>query len=182
MGKIYTLKYLPEFFHDIIDFAELCKTYDVEFLLLEKEIEKLLNNFFFDFLGEEGCKRWEDILKISMRETDTLEDRRFRIKSIYFGDTPYTKKTMLERLEMLVGKGNVTVSIDVKNYKVTVRVSLSRKNQLAEIIKMIEKMVPLNMIIDVKLLYNTYETLGLYTHDYLGRFTHYALKENVLGG
>lgn len=37
MGKIYTLKYLPEFFHDIIDFAELCKTYDVEFLLLEKE-------------------------------------------------------------------------------------------------------------------------------------------------
>lgn len=107
MGKIYTLKYLPEFFHDIIDFAELCKTYDVEFLLLEKEIEKLLNNFFFDFLGEEGCKRWEDILKISMRETDTLEDRRFRIKSIYFGDTPYTKKTMLERLEMLVGKGNV---------------------------------------------------------------------------
>lgn len=182
MKKIYTLEYLPEFLQDITDFAELCKTYDVEFLLLEKEIEKLLNNFFFDVLGEEGCKRWEDILKISMRETDTLEDRRFRIKSIYFGDTPYTEITMLERLEMLVGKGNVTVSIDVKNYKVTVRLSLSRKNQLAEIIKMIEKMVPLNMIIDVKLLYNTYETLGLYTHEYLGKFTHQGLKENVLGG
>lgn len=182
MGKIYTLKYLPEFFHDIIDFAELCKTYDVEFLLLEKEIEKLLNNFFFDFLGEEGCKRWEDILKISMRETDTLEDRRFRIKSIYLGDTPYTERTLLEKLEMLVGTGNVTVDIDVENSKVTVRLSLSRKNKIAEVEKMIDRMVPLNMVIDSDLLYNTHERLGLYTHAYLSKFTHQGLKENVLGG
>ena len=182
MEKINTLKNLPELLQDITEFVELCKTYDVEFELIESETEKLTNNFFFDTLDEQGCRRWEDMLNISRRETDTLDDRRFRIKSIYLGDTPYTERTLLERLEMLVGKGNVTVSIDVKNYKVTVRLSLSRKNQLAEIIKMIEKMVPLNMIIDVKLLYNTYETLGLYTHDYLGRFTHYALKENVLGG
>lgn len=182
MEKINTLKNLPELLQDITEFVELCKTYDVEFELIESETEKLTNNFFFDTLDEQGCRRWEDMLNISRRETDTLDNRRFRIKSIYLGDTPYTERTLLEKLEMLVGTGNVTVDIDVENSKVTVRLSLSRKNKIAEVEKMIDRMVPLNMVIDSDLLYNTHERLGLYTHAYLSKFTHQGLKENVLGG
>ena len=83
---------MPELLQDITEFVELCKTYDVEFELIESETEKLTNNFFFDTLDEQGCRRWEDMLNISRRETDTLDDRRFRIKSIYLGDTPYTER------------------------------------------------------------------------------------------
>ena len=122
------------------------------------------------------------MLNISRRETDALDDRRFRIKSIYLGDTPYTERTLLEKLEMLVGTGNVTVDIDVENSKVAVRLSLSRKNKIAEVEKMIDRMIPLNMVIDSDLLYNTHERLGVHTHEYLSKFTHQGLKENVLGG
>lgn len=182
MEKINTLKNLPELLQDITEFVELCKTYDVEFELIESETEKLTNNFFFDTLDEQGCRRWEDMLNISRHETDALDDRRFRIKSIYLGDTPYTERTLLEKLEMLVGTGNVTVDIDVENSKVAVRLSLSRKNKIAEVEKMIDRMIPLNMVIDSDLLYNTHERLGVHTHEYLSKFTHQGLKENVLGG
>ena len=55
MEKINTLKNLPELLQDITEFVELCKTYDVEFELIESETEKLTNNFFFDTLDEQGC-------------------------------------------------------------------------------------------------------------------------------
>ena len=64
MEKINTLKNLPELLQDITEFVELCKTYDVEFELIESETEKLTNNFFFDTLDEQGCRRWEDMLNI----------------------------------------------------------------------------------------------------------------------
>ena len=45
---------------------------------------------------------------------------------------------------------------------------------------MLEKMSPLNMLIDLSLLYNSHKILSGFTHRQLNQYTHKQLREEVL--
>ena len=47
---------------------------------------------------------------------------------------------------------------------------------LAEVARMLDEMVPLNIVLDVSILYNTHRMLQPYTHAQLAQKTHYAIR------
>jgi hypothetical protein len=49
-----------------------------------------------------------------------------------------------------------------------------------EVGAMLERMVPLNMNIDLDLMYNQHLTVGKFTHEFLSKYTQKGIREEVL--
>lgn len=72
--------------------------------------------------------------------------------------------------------GGYTLDVDVEGFTVTVRLALTEKAAYEEVDGLLERIVPLNMIIDLSLLYNQHDLLASYTHSRLGLYTHDQLR------
>ena len=174
-------EYLPDVLREILEFKELGKTTDERFALLDQESKCVLNNSFISSLDDYGCCRWEKMLHLAKRDTDSIEDRRLRILTKFLNQLPYTEKRLREMLDSICGVGEYTLKVDIELDCVRVRIALSRKNQIHEVNKMLEDVVPLNLWLDVDLLYNQHDYLANYAHRHLRKYTHKQLKEENLG-
>lgn len=173
--------YLPPELQKYIEFNLLGDSIDSEFNNLEQHKAKVLNNSFISTLDEWGCTKWEKMLHLVRRDSDSLEDRRKRILIKFLNRLPYTEKRLREMIESITGVGGYTLNVDIANECVRVRIALDRKNQYNEVLKMLEDVVPLNLWLDVQLMYNQHDYVGLYAHKHLGKFTHQQIKEEKLG-
>lgn len=174
-------EYLPDVLREILEFKELGKTTDERFALLDQESKCVLNNSFISSLDDYGCGRWEKMLHLVKRDTDSIEDRRQRILIKFLNQLPYTEKRLMEMLASITGKDGYSLNVDVDDECVRVRIALDRKNQYNEVLKMLEDVVPLNLWLDVQLMYNQHDYVGLYAHKHLSKFTYQQIKEEKLG-
>ena len=144
------------------------------------------NNVFLDqfieTLTDNGCKRWEKILNIQPKGTDTLEVRRFRIKSRINEDLPYTYNALLNALDNLCGKGQYEVTLYNNEYRLKVLIELTVKKLFDEVESTVKRMIPANMILEVSLRYNQYLHFKKYTYGQLSVYTNKQLREEVLNG
>jgi len=69
--------------------------------------------------------------------------------------------------------------LDANNYVLTVRVALTSKNVLSDVAKLLDRVVPRNLLIDLSLLYNKNNQLSKFTHEELKKYTHIQLREEV---
>lgn len=181
MSREVTLsKYLPEVLADVRDFKELTAAEDPEFTLYYEKADIVLDDCFVDTLDAYGCARWEKMLALAVKDTDTLDLRRLRIKAALNGDTPYTMRSLAAKLETLCGKGNFTLAYANDEYTLKVGLALAAKAQFDYIKTILKGIVPANVIIDVFLLYNKHSLLADYTHAGLHPYTHKQLREEVL--
>lgn len=174
-----TLDYLPDFLKQFKEFQEIAKAEDSVFSSLYEDIEQVLDNFFIETADAIGIRRFEKILGITPMDTDTLDDRRFRVKTYWSQIVPYTEETLRRMLINLVTERGYTLEIDNENYTVFVKVSLGEKKQYNAVMDMLKRIVPCNMLIAIDLKYNTNEILSNYTHEQLSAYTHKQLKEEV---
>ena len=175
-------EYLPDVLREILEFKELGKTTDERFALLDQESKCVLNNSFISSLDDYGCTRWEKMLHLVKRDTDSIEDRRLRILTKFLNQLPYTEKRLREMLDSICGQGGYDLKVDISIDCVHVKIDLGRKNQFQEVEKMLEDVVPLNLWLKVELKYNTHRILGQYTHRELAQYTHRQLREEKLHG
>lgn len=61
----------------------------------------------------------------------------------------------------------------------TVRVALTSRNVLSDVAKLLDRVVPSNLLIDLSLLYNKNNQLSKFTHEELKKYTHIQLREEV---
>lgn len=150
--------------------------------LLDKEAEKLENNIFITSACEEKIAKMEQILKIEKLDTDSLEDRRFRVKSRILSKLPYTYRVLKRQLDALCGAEDYVLNVDVENEIVTCLIELRRKTMFESVRELLEDIIPLNMIVDLRIRYNQYGvTLPKYTYAMLGKYTCHQVREEVLG-
>lgn len=174
------LLYLPDVFRDIREMKAHAVAQQPE---LEKEwaaLEELYNDQFLYLMGESGVAQWEKMLKITPMETDTLEDRRFRVINRFNAQLPYTYNMLEYHLTQMCGPGGYTISYNADIWTLIVKIALTSKKQFDEILKLIEQMIPANLILDYDLLYNTYGNLSRFTHAQLAAYTYGALRDEVL--
>ena len=145
-----------------------------------KLIEELLNDQFVSEATNKGLSRWERILNIIPKNTDTLNERRFRILVKLNEQLPYTVKTIREQLDVLCGINGNQLKLDNDGYVVTVKLEKENKNNFQDVRDYLRKVVPANMEIIVGLLYNTYGILSKFSHKQLSTYTYAQLKEHVL--
>ena len=144
------------------------------------------NNVFLDqfieTLTDNGCKRWEKILNIQPKGTDTLEVRRFRIKSRINEDLPYTYKALVNVLNSLCGEEQYTINLYNNEYRLKILIELTAKKLFDEVESTVKRMIPANMILEVSLRYNQYLHFKKYTYGQLSVYTNKQLREEVLNG
>ncbi|MCX7715050.1 MAG: YmfQ family protein [Clostridia bacterium] len=174
------LKYLPPFLQVVTEFMEIAESENPEFDTLKSYKADVLNDQFLADATENGISRWETILGITPKGTDTLDDRRFRVLANLNKNLPYTYTTLVQQLINLCGENGYTVSVDNANYLVTVKIALSSKSMYDEVNKLLVKMIPANMLIDLDLLYNTWAKVKSYTWGHFKTTTWRDLKDEVI--
>lgn len=169
----------------ILNIDEIKALYDMEDVTgeqLNNDIDGLDQDIIIETATEHGILRREEILGIKALDTDTIEDRRFRVAAKWSDTYPYTLPNLRSRLNELVGEGNYSLELDYATMKMTCRLALERKEMYQAVVDLIEKIVPLNIVLDVSVLYNRHNELTGYTHQQLSHLTHKVIKEETVGG
>ena len=140
----------------------------------------VLDALFVRYANEQGLARWERMLGIRPRGTDSMEVRRVAVLARLNEQLPFTERTLRLMLDGVCGPGGYTLEIIYREYRVFVRVHLWEKRAMDEAAALLGRVVPANMVIDLGLRYNTHRMLRPRLHRMLRGTTHRALREEGL--
>ena len=174
------IEYFPEVMQEMDDVQVYAKA--VQALLLREElaIENLYNDQFLSIMTETGLGKLEKKLNIHTLDTDSIEDRRMRLFSLYIKALPYTETTLRAYLDQICGTGHYDLLIDTQECLLAARIALTRKAQVQTIEKYIDDVVPMNMTIVVSLMYNQWISARKRTWGEASKFTCMERKEEVI--
>ncbi len=174
-----TIKYLPSILANIKELQVLMTANDSENLSLNMAVEELYKDQFIT-TTEIALQRYESMLGITPKGTDTSDDRRFRILAVYNKRLPYTKTILKEYLIILCGQDGYKLMMDYNHNVLKVQIALTAKSMYDTVKHYLEGIVPMNLFIDLTLLYNQYKMLHQYTYNQLSRYTNKQLREEVI--
>lgn len=174
------INYLPPFMREFREIASMMETEQFEIDKLNVETQNTLADQFILGLTENGVKRWESMLGISPKDTDTLEERRFRILTKQSAETPFTLRKLELMLTNLCGANGYFIKLTPENYHIEVKLAVGSHNKLSEVEGILNRIIPANMTKNIQLLYNTHFTLSQFTHEQLSARTHNQLRNEVL--
>lgn len=141
------LNYLPPILQEIKEFKVITACDDSENAELKIYIDNLYKDQFIT-TTETAIKRYEDMLGIAAKETDTLEDRRFRVLALYNRQLPYTLKVLEQNLTTLCGENGYKLNMDYVNKILIVKITIFSKLIYNAVWEYLEEVVPMNLILD----------------------------------
>lgn len=147
MNNRKLIDYLPPVLKSVV---ELVAIYDAQQPEIEKAWEALrfvMDNQFIDTATDEGVSVREKELNITPYDTDTLEIRKHRIKSVWFCRDVYTYQWLLNWLKSLGGEVS---DCNLNDY--TLNVTLLNSYDCIKVLKDIRRDIPSNIIINPTLL------------------------------
>lgn len=174
------IEYLPEWLRDFREIKILCGKQQIQAEKLWRVLELIWGNHFMDTLDESGCERWEQMLQLHHKDTYTLEERRNYIAGRLAEQRPFTYKGLKQMLSILCGREGYTIALFPETYTLVVKVQLISKNMLADVKKLLDRIVPANLVVDADLMYNTYVFLHPYRYQELKKYTMKQLREDVM--
>lgn len=174
------IDYLPDVLKTYREFKGITDGQQWLFNGLWTETDKAFADQYVETATERGISNWEAILKITPKGTDTLEARRFRVKTRLNEQLPFTLKSLRQQLENLCGVDGATADMAVGTYLLIVRIALVSKSNFNDVEEMLKRVLPENIVFDLDLKYNTHEVLSGFTHAELARYTHEQIRSEVL--
>lgn len=171
------LERLPSFLQEIAEFKELTDAEQPEFDEVAAAVRDLPNQLFVFNMGEIGVERWEKILHIPSKATETIEERRNRVVMKLMAQTPYTYRRLLEMLEQACGKDGFIVELDAANYSLTVKVAVTRAANYPDVVELVENVAPANLLVTVMQLYYRWRDYAGYTWADVSAMTWQQIKE-----
>lgn len=153
------ITYLPEVLWDVLEFRLLMDAEQKLFDRWEEKADSLLRSSFFDDSDEIGIARYEKLLGLVPRASDTLETRRFRVKSKFNERLPFTHRTLEQQLTALCGEDGFSLELYGDEFRLAVQVDLLAQNNFQSVSELLERVVPANLIIDLRLRTNVPGTL-----------------------
>lgn len=182
MRDIYLKGYLPDVMKNIKELQSIMESENIEIIDVLGNIEMIANNTFIDYMDEYGCSRWESILEIMPKASDSIDTRRLKIKSTLFGETPYTFNKLREILKNICGDGNFSVYYGDEAYTLNVGLALKAKDQYNYINSLLKKIVPANIFLNTRVLYNTHAQIRdkPMTYEVMMKYSHKGLSEEEI--
>lgn len=174
--------YLPPILLKTYEFPLLCDTEQSEFDILSAAADEVLDAQFISTAGEHAIARYERIFAITPQDTDTLDERRFRVLAKTSTQLPFSVRRLRQQLAMLCGEDGYKLEVDGSTYTITVKVELTAKRNRNAVEELLHSILPANLICTCTLLYNQNEMFAGCTHAQLAAYTHKELKEEVLDG
>lgn len=173
------INYLPHFMQVYGELKSIMDTEQVEIDRLWVETENALADQFILGATENGVKRWESMLGISPKDTDSLDERKFRLLTKMNQELPYTLRKLEQALTNLCGNNMFSVEVNAAEYHVEIRLGLVNQNNYQEIVDVLKKMIPANMTQWVQIMYNNHNVLSRFTHAEMIAYTHERLRSEV---
>lgn len=173
-------EYLPSILLKTYEFPLLCDTEQREFDRLNTAVDEVLNAQFVSTAGERGIERYEQIFSIVPQDTDTLDERRFRVLAKINAQLPFSIRRLRQQLATLCGEDGYKLELDGSRYTLTVKVALTAKRNQQAVEELLANIVPANMVCTTSLLYNQHADLTRFTHAQLALLTHFEIREEVL--
>lgn len=172
--------YIPPILQEIREFSGIMETEQSEVETLWDAVDGILENMFIFYAGEVGVSRWESILGITPKATETLEGRKFEIMAKLNAYLPYTLTKLEGQLYTLCGEDMYSIELDHDGYRITVHLALMAKSKYAAVEALVREMIPCNLVLTISLQYNTHGNLRGKTHGEMGEYTHYNLRNEAL--
>lgn len=174
------VNYLPLFVQDYVEMQKIMSSEQPEIDAIDSSLLNVWNDQFILDATVNGVSRWENMLDITPKATDTLSERKFRILTRLNQELPYTMTKLNEVLTTLCGEGGFSITLSANIYKIVIKLALTNVNNYSDVQKALEKMLPANMIQQIEIMYNTHEVLHDFTHTQLHAYTHTQLRNEVL--
>ncbi len=174
------IDYIPSFLQEYQGLNAIMETEQPEIDGLWNSAKQTLANQFILEATESGVKRWESMLGISPKGTDTLDERKFRILTKMNQELPYTLRKLEQTLTNLCGVDGFSIEVFATRHHVEVRLALGNHSNYSEVENILNKMIPANMTKHIELMYNTHNVWKNFTHTGMSVHTHEQLRNEVL--
>ena len=172
--------YLPPILLKTYEFPLLCETEQPEIDRLHDAADAVLDAQFLSTAGEYAIQRYEKIFGVVPQDTDTLDERRFKVLTRINTQLPFSVRLLRQQLETLCGADGYKLELDGDRYTLTVKVALTAKRNQQAVEELLADIVPANMVCTTSLLYNQHADLTRFTHAQLALLTHFEIREEVL--
>lgn len=172
--------YLPPILLKTYEFPLLCDTEQPEIDRLRDAADAVLDAQFLSTAGEYAIQRYEKIFGVVPQDTDTLDERRFKVLAKINAQLPFSVRRLRQQLETLCGEDGYKLELDGDRYTLTVKVALTAKRNQQAVEELLADIVPANMVCTTSLLYNQHADLTRFTHAQLALLTHFEIREEVL--
>ena len=139
------IEYLPYVVRDYAEFQGITGAEQPEFENVWAAVDDLLANQFVSTAGNLGLSRWEKILGIVPKGTDTFNVRRFRILARLNERLPYTLPRFRQMLESLCGAGKSSAEIAAGTYRLRIWIAEEVWEYLPELRSLTARIVPVNL-------------------------------------
>ena len=169
----------PQVIKNIPDIRKIYEINDPQIEELDTDTDQLDSDLIADLMSDDALKHWESIYHINVMDDESLDDRRTKVKGKMLERPPYSYRVLVRNLNNLLPSGYDLYINEDLTY-IQVKVVLTAKYLLANVQKLLDDMVPLNMVLDVILKFNTYGVLGLHTHEQLASYTYQELRDEPL--
>lgn len=173
------IDYLPLYMQEYLEMQRIMDAEQPEFDFLWVACENALSDQFILDATEYGVMRWENMLDITPKDTDTLDERKFRILVRLNQELPYTMTRLKEALTNLCGADGFTIDLQPNEYHIEIKLAIGHHSNYQEVVDLLKKMIPANMTQYVKLMYNTHNMINLYRHMDLAAYTHNRIRSEV---
>lgn len=174
------IDYLPKFMQDYREMRVIMETEQPELDSAWLETDIVFKNQFIMDATEYGVMRWESMLRITPKDTDTLDERKFRILAVLNQELPYTMTKLKEALTTLCGAKGFSIDLQAAKYHIEIKLAVGNHNNYQEVVNLLNKMIPANLTQFVSLMYNPHRVVGQFTHEYLAKYTHEQIRNEVL--
>lgn len=140
-------RYFPRYYEGILETDELIKVENDIWNNLYLLLNKAKNNQFIAYADEDGIYAYEQLFQIvADPETETLEERRFRLLNRIQTLSYYTMIYLRQKLNSLFGENNYEIEMDYLNYTLYVKSNASNSFIYKESIATINKIKPANIV------------------------------------
>jgi len=146
MDRKRLVDYLPDFMKNFAELKELMRVVNIETDNINLEIGRVLDEAFIEDCTEYGIKKYEKLCGILPLDTDTLEERKARVKIRWNDSIPYTFISLIRKLNAYCGGADYyDLDADLENYYLSIVTKLSSESALQEVENMLEKILPMNI-------------------------------------
>lgn len=153
------IDYLPPVLREVMEFMAITGAQQPEIEDAWDALNLVMDNQFIDTATEDGVAVWESELNITPLTTDTLEERKDRIKTFWIYGVVYTYNWLVGWLKSSCGNKR-TLPPTVSDY--TLRVALPISVDYIGLLESLRRYISANILIDPLILV-TPPTLALYT-------------------
>lgn len=175
------IEYLPPIIRNVREYRAILESgAQAEISDLWDAVDSAFDNQFVETATLYGVERWEKMLKISPKASHSLADRKFTILARMNEQLPYTLPVLKNMLQSLCGKDGFVAEMQSELYTLRVSVALVAKANFDDVKILLHRIVPANMVIELTLMYNTFEKMKNVTWGYLQNKTWEDAKESEL--